>query len=185
MVSSSQLSQGMTVKIGTCLYQVEDVTKVTVTKGSPFIKCTLLDLATGKTKEKNFKPTEKLEDIHLEKRKLEFLYAEGKQFLFLSCDSLDQILVDKKVISSDSSFLKEGVIVGASCMEDQVYAIELPRFLEFMVTRTDLVDDSMPVSNATKTAILETGAQVEVPPFIEVGDVIKIDTQKNEYVQRV
>ncbi|MCH1429253.1 MAG: elongation factor P [Chlamydiales bacterium] len=185
MVSSSQLTAGSTIKLSKAVYRVENVVKVTVTKGNPFYKTTLIEVSTGKVKEKNFKPGEKIEEVNLSKRELEFLYPEGKGFLFLSADDLEQIFLEKKVVGGASNYLKEGVLVTAFCYEDSVCALEIPQFLELMVTQTDVIDDTVPVSNATKLAVLETGAKLDVPPFVEVGDIVKVDTLKNDFVQRV
>ena len=98
---------------------------------------------------------------------------------------VEQIFLEKKVVGGASNYLKEGVLVTAFCYEDSVCALEIPQFLELMVTQTDVIDDTVPVSNATKLAVLETGAKLDVPPFVEVGDIVKVDTLKNDFVQRV
>jgi elongation factor P len=185
MVSLSQLTAGSTIKLSTGLFRVENIVKVTVTKGTPFYKTTLTDINSGQVKEKNFKPSEKVEEVTLTKQELEFLYPEGKDFLFLSGDSFEQVLLEKRIVGKAGNYLKEGVMVTAFCNKDSVCALEIPNFLELMVTQTDVLDDAMPVSNTTKLAILETGAKLDVPPFVEVGDTVKIDTLKNEFIQRV
>lgn len=185
MVMSNQLSAGMTIILDQKLFRVESCTKVTVPKGNPFMKAKLRNLKTDRCADKNFQLSQELNEVSLEERMVEFLYEEGKDFLFLDVENLVQVLASKDVVGNWKNFLKEGVSVKAAFYGDIIFSLEVPQFLELMVTHTESVDDSLPVSNATKQAVLETGASIEVPPFIEVGDVIKVDTSKNEFIQRV
>lgn len=182
--SNKQLQAGMTISIGPNLYRVESCLKVTVPKGTPFIKAKLRDLSSGEIIEKNFKPDQAIKDVNLEERKLEFLYLEGKDYLFLDIGNLEQILVPYAVVADKMNYLKEGVEVKASFYGDTIFAVELPQFLELMVAKVDLVGGKNK-TEATKVATLETGAKVEIPPFIEVSDIVKVDTKTGDYIQRV
>lgn len=185
MVTSQQLTPGMTLSIGGKLFRVESAVKVTVAKGQPFIKTKLRNLSTDKIAEKNFKVGQDISDVTLEERKLEYLYLEGKSFLFLDVGSLDQVLVSPEVVGDKVNFLKEGVELQAIFYGDTIFSVELPQFLELMVAKAPSSAEDKALSNANKEAILETGAAVMVPKFIEVGDVIKVDTRTKEYIQRV
>ncbi|MFQ5728953.1 MAG: elongation factor P [Waddliaceae bacterium] len=185
MVLSNQINPGMTLSIGRKLFRVESSVKVTVPKGTPFIKTKLRDLATNKITEKNFKLNQEVKDVSFQERDLEFLYIEGKEYLFLDVRNFDQILVSANVVGNNTTYLKEGTEVKASFYGDTVFSIELPQFLELMVAKTEGEEELAPLANASKMAILETGAKVDVPPFIEVGDIVKIDTKTGEYIQRV
>lgn len=179
MTTTNQLSPGMVLNIGGKLYRVESSVRVTVPKGAPFIKTKLKDMASGKVSERNFKLNQAVTDVALEDRNLEFLYLEGKNYLFLDLGNLEQVLVPQDVVANSAQYLKEGVQLKAFFYGDTVFTIELPQFLEIMVTKTE-------AGNAgNKTAILETGARIEVPPFVESGDIIKVDTKTDEYIQRV
>lgn len=182
MVQSNQISPGMTISLNGKLYRVESSVKVTVPKGTPFIKTKLRDVVDNELIEKNFKLNQPIKDVSLLERRLEFLYLEGKDYLFLDITNLEQILVPSPVVGNRVNYLKEGVEVKASLYGDTVFAIELPQFLELMVSKTENEGSS---ASAAKVAILETGAKVEVPPFIESGDIIKVDTKTDEYIQRV
>lgn len=181
MATTKQINPGMTISLNNKLYRVESSVKVTVPKGTPFIKTKLRDLASGQVIEKNFKPDQEVKDVSLIERKLEFLYLEGKDYLFLDVGTLEQILVPASVIGKKVHYLKEGIDLKASCYGDSVFSVELPQFLEIMVTKVE----SDKKGEGTKIATLETGATVEVPPFIESGDIIKVDTRTDEYIQRV
>lgn len=185
MVLSQQIVPGMTLTIEGKLFRVESVVKVTMAKGQPFIKTSLRNLSTDKTIEKNFKVGQEVTDVQLQERVLEFLYLEGKSYLFLDIGKLDQVLVSPDVIGESVNFLKEGTQLQATFYGETIFSVELPQFLELMVSKTAEPMEKGALSNALKEAVLETGATIEVPPFIESGDVIKVDTRTREYIQRV
>lgn len=185
MVASQQIVPGMTLSLEGKLFRVESVVKVTVAKGQPFIKTSLRNLANDKMVEKNFKVGQEVTDVQLEERKIEFLYLEGKSYLFLDTGTLDQILVPPEVIGENMNFLKEGIELEATFYGDTIFSVELPQFLELMVSKTADSAEKGALSNSLKEAVLETGATIKVPPFIEAGDVIKVDTRTQEYIQRV
>ncbi|MBA3723236.1 MAG: elongation factor P [Parachlamydiaceae bacterium] len=182
MVTSNQINPGMTLSINGKLYRVESSIKVTVPKGTPFIKTKLKDLVSGEVVEKSFKLNQPIKDVSLTECRLEFLYPEDEGYLFLNVVNLDQVLVASQIIGNKVNFLKEGVELKAFLYGDTVFSIELPQFLELMVAKTTSGEESI---NGGKIAILETGAHIEVPPFIETGDIIKVDTKTDEYIQRV
>jgi len=185
MVASTQITPGMTISVGNKLYRVESSVKVTVPKGAPFIKTRLRDLSTSEVVEKNFKLDQSIKDVSFAERLLEYLYLEGKDHLFLDVNTLDQITISAGVIGNKINYLKEGTELKATFYGDSIYTVELPQFLEIMIVKTEGGGGKAPVANATKIAFLETGAKIEVPPFVEVGDIIKVDTKTDEYIQRV
>lgn len=184
MVASQQITPGMTLSVDGKLYRVETAIKVTVPKGQPFIKAKLHNLSDEKVLEKNFKIGQEVKDVALEQRNLEFLYLEGKNYLFLDTQNLEQVLISPDIIGEKVNFLKEGVELIASFYGETIFSVDLPQFLELMVAKTEAPEVGS-LSNATKEALLETGAAIEVPPFIEPGDIIKVDTRTREYIQRV
>ena len=185
MTTSNQITPGMTINIGKKIYRVESSVRVNVAKGTPFVKTKLRDLLTDKVIEKNFKLDQEIKEVSLEERELEYLYPEGKGYLFLDIDNLEQVLIPSSILADKINFLKEGIVVKAMFYGTSVFSIELAIFLELMIVKTEPVSERVSVSNSLKKAILETGAEVDVPLFIETGDIIKIDTQQSEYIQRV
>jgi elongation factor P len=185
MAASKQIAPGMTISVANKLYRVESCVKVTVPKGASFLKAKLKDLTTGELIEKNFKPDQAVQDVSLIERKLEYLYLEGKNYLFLDINNLDQVLVPPGVVADKMHYLKEGVELKASFYGDSIFAIELPQFLELMVAKVESTKVTKGDRAGLKVAVLETGAKIDVPPFIEVGDIIKVDTKTDEYIQRV
>lgn len=176
----------MTISIEGKVYRVDSSVKVTVAKGVPFIKTKLRDLITDEVIEKSFKPDQPITEVNLTERSLEYLYPEKKEYLFLDVDTLDQVLVSAQILGDKVNYLKEGTPVKAMFYGNAIFAIELPQFLEIMVVKTEETgEESVSGSETMKRAVLESGAKISVPLFIESGDVIKVDTQTSEYVQRV
>jgi elongation factor P len=177
----------MTLSISGKLFRVESAVKVSVKKGEPFVKTKLRSLTTDKLSEKSFKPDQQVKDVSLSERTLEFLYPEGKEYLFLDIDQLVKVLVSADIVGDRINFLKEGTGVSASFYGDAISTVELPQFLELMVAQTDQSEESNNVgaSDVTKGAVLETGATLQVPLFVEAGDIIKVDTGLGEFIQRV
>lgn len=185
MITTNQLSPGMTILVDDRIYRVESAVKVTPAKGSAFIKAKLRDLSYDDLIEKNFKLNQSISDVSLIEKRMEYLYPEGSNYLFLDLGTLDQVLVPSPVISDRVNYLKEGIEIKAIYYGDKIFSVELPQFLELMVVKIEESDLPVHLSNATKIAYLETGAKIDVPLFIESGDVVKVDTQSNEYIQRV
>lgn len=185
MATSNNIVPGMTISIGGKLYKVESSVKVTVPKGTPFIKTKLRDVTSNEIIEKNYKLNQPITDVSLLERKLEFLYMEGKDYLFLDVSNLEQVLIPAHVIGNKMNYLKEGVDLKAAFYGETIFAVELPQFLELMVVKTENLEHASEETNGTRLALLETGAKIEVPPFVEVGDIIKVDTKTDEYIQRV
>ncbi len=181
MTTANQITPGMTLNIDGKIFRVESSVKVTVAKGLPFVKTKLRNLVTEETLEKNFKMDQVVQEVSLLERTLEFLYPEGKEYLFLDIGNLENVTVPANILASQVNYLKEGIQVKASFYGETIFEIELPQFLEVMVVKTEGVSSS----GSTKKGVLETGAKLDVPLFVEGGDVIKVDTHLGEFVQRV
>lgn len=185
VLTSSQLVAGMTIQLESAIYRVDAAQKVTPPRGAAFIKASLKLLGSDKTVEKSFKLDQMIDEVALVEKSLVYLYLEGKNYLFLDVEGLVQVELAPAVIGQIANFLKEGIYLKASCFGDTIFSVELPQFLELMVAKTDDMDGMTPVSNSMKTAQLETGAKIEVPLFVEPGDVVKVDTHLGEFIQRV
>lgn len=188
MATSNHITPGMTISLSGKIYRVESSVKVTVAKGTPFIRTKLRDLATNEVMEKNFKLDQSVKDVSLTEKRLEFLYLEGKDYLFLDIGNLEHVIVPGEIIGDHAQFLKEGIEIKATFYGDAVYTVELPQFLEIMIARLDVKEGKKAGKQppaTSKMAVLETGAHIEVPLFIETGDIIKVDTKTREYIQRV
>ena len=188
-ITSNQIAPGMTLSIKGKIYRVESSVKVTVARGMPFIKTKLKNLMSDEVIEKNFKPDQEIEEAALVPKHIEYLYPEGKTYVFLDVDNLDQITVPVDVIGEKINFIKEGIQIKAMFYGDAIFSIELPQFLELMVMKTEEIDakgiEGKAMASSSKTAIIETGASIDVPTLIEAGDIIKVETHSGEYIQRI
>jgi len=185
MIKSQQLSPGMTISLKKKVYRIESAVKVSLARGVPFIKTKMKDLINDEIIEKNFKIDQEIDEVKLLERRLEYLYLEGQSHVFFDIETLDQIPVSHSVIDDKVNFLKEGMLIKAMFYGDSIFSVELPQFLEIMIIKTEDPDKKAAISGTNKMAVLETGARIEVPMFVESGDVIKVDTSTNEYIQRV
>lgn len=179
------MTPGIMISLDDKIYRVESAVKVTVAKGNPFIKTKLKDMMTDELIEKNFKEGQTVKEVTLDERSLEFLYLEGKDYLFLDVGNLENVLVSKNIIGDKVHYIKEGIIVKAMFYGDTIFSVELPQFLELMIVKTESDEGAVPIAGTTKVAYLETGAKIDVPLFVETGDIVKVDTAASEFVQRV
>ena len=156
MTTANQITPGMTLNIEGKIFRVESSVKVTVAKGTPFVKTKLRNLITDETIEKNFKLDQTVQEVSLIERMLEFLYPEGKEYLFLDIGNLEQIQVPASILADKVHYLKEGIQVKAMFYGETIFAVELPQFLEVMVVKTEGAETAGR-SGTTKRAVLETG----------------------------
>ncbi len=155
-------------------------------KGGAFVRTRLRKIRTGQVLEKTFRSGEKIEPVFLEKVKMQFLYKQGSEAILMDLDSYEQIPVEMKALGDQAEFLKEDMEIISLQVKEEVLGYELPNFVELEVVETDPGERGNTVSGgATKPAKLESGATVQVPFHINIGDVLKIDTRSGEYLERV
>lgn len=155
-------------------------------KGGAFVRTRLRKIRTGQVLEKTFRSGEKIEPVFVEKVKMQFLYRQGSDAILMDLDSYEQIPVATSVLGDQAEFLKEDMEIVALTAKEEVLGYELPNFVELEVVETDPGERGNTVSGgATKPAKLESGATVQVPFHINIGDVLKIDTRSGSYLERV
>lgn len=155
-------------------------------KGGAFVRTKLRKVRTGQTLEKTFRSGERVEPAFVEKVKMQFLYRQGAEMILMDLDSYEQIPVAESALGSQAKFLKEDSEIIALNANSEVLGYELPNFVELAVTETDPGYKGDTVSgSSTKSATLESGATVQVPFHVNVGDVVKIDTRTESYLERV
>lgn len=184
-ISINQLRNGLTILLDGEVYQVIDFQHVKPGKGAAFVRTKLKNLKTQALIERTFKGDEKIEEAFIEEKRLQFLFKDSNFYNFLDQESFEQIQLDKEKIGEMSLFLKENQQVSAFFYKDEILNIDLPNFVELEVKRTEPGIRGDTAKLGTKPAVLETGLVVQVPLFINVGDKVKIDTRKREYVERV
>lgn len=183
-VSTNDLKNNMTIKIDDELFNVIYFQHVKPGKGGAFVRTKLKSLKTGAVLEKTFRADEKLEQVILEKVEAQLLYKEGESYVFMKLTDYEQISLSADLLKDESQYLKEGSSVHLLLNESQVVGVELPAAVELVVTHTEPGLQGDRVSGAKKPATLETGAVIQVPLFVNIGDTVKIDTRTGEYITR-
>ncbi len=185
MVSAGDFRNGLTVEIDGSVYQVVDFQHVKPGKGAAFVRTKLKNIMDGGFIEKTFRPSEKFPQAHIERTDMQYLYFDGELYNFMHPETFEQIAVDGETVGDAMELVKENEKVRILAYEGKVFAIEPPLFVELEITETEPGFKGDTATGGTKPAVVETGAQVNVPLFIEIGDVISIDTRTGEYMKRV
>ena len=154
-------------------------------KGAAFVRTKLKNIISGGVVEKTFRPTEKFENAHIERKDMQYLYQDGDLYNFMDMETYDQIALNSDVVGDALKFVKENETVKICSHNGNVFAIEPPLFVELEVTETEPGFAGNTAQGATKPATVDTGAQVQVPLFVNQGDKLKIDTRTGEYLSRV
>jgi elongation factor P len=185
MISTADFRNGMTIEMDGTLYSILYFQHVKPGKGGAFVRSKLKNLKTGAVLEKTFRAGEKVELAVLDKRKMQFLYEEGGGYHFMDTETYEQMALAGEDLGEAGRFLKEGTVADISLYEGKPIGVELPIFVELEVAETAPGVKGDTASGGSKPAVLETGASVQVPLFLEAGNVIKVDTRSGEYVERV
>ena len=185
MISTNDLKNGITIEVDGAIYVVMDTQHVKPGKGAAFVRTKIKNILTGSVTETTFRPTEKFEDAIIERKKMQYLYNDGELYYFMDMETYEQIPVGEDVVDEDLKFVKENEEVTLSFYQNKAFAIEPPLTVELEVTETEPGVKGDTATGATKPAVVETGATVYVPLFVNQGDKIKIDTRTGEYLSRV
>lgn len=185
MISAGDFRNGITFEMEGDICQVIEFQHVKPGKGAAFVRTKIKNIITGAVTERTFRPTEKMPKAHIERREMQYLYNDGDIYYFMDGETYEQIPVGKDLIGDALDFVKENVEVKILSHKGSVFGIEPPNFVELEVTHTEPGHKGDTATGATKPATVETGAKVNVPLFINIGDVIRIDTRTGEYMERV
>lgn len=184
MISAGEFKNGVTVEYEGAIYSILEFQHVKPGKGAAFVRTKIKNLVTGAIIEKTFRPTEKMPKAHIERRDMSYLYNDGELFHFMDNESFEQIAVNAQDVGNSLKYVKENEIVKILSHNGSVFGIEPPLSTELEVIATEPGFKGDTATGATKPATVETGALVNVPLFIEIGEVIKVDTRTGEYMGR-
>ena len=184
MINVNDFKTGVTISYEGNLYQVLEFQHVKPGKGAAIVKAKLRNLRTGSIAEYTFNSGIKVPTAHVEKQKMQFLYATGDVYSFMNMETYEQVELNKSQIANEVKFLKEGLEVLIFFYENEMLGIELPEKIDFKITETEPAIKGNTATNATKDAIVETGMLVKVPLFIEQGEEIIVSTKDGKYVSR-
>lgn len=185
MISAGEFRNGVTIEIEGNIYQVIEFQHVKPGKGAAFVRTKLRNIINGGVTERTFRPTEKFPKAHIERKDMQYLYSDGDLFNFMDVETYDQIALSAEAIGDALKFVKENEMVKICSHNGNVFAVEPPLFVELEITETEPGFKGDTAQGATKPAVVETGATVYVPLFVEQSDKIKIDTRTGEYLSRV
>ncbi|MBQ9297452.1 MAG: elongation factor P [Clostridia bacterium] len=182
---AGDVRNGTTFELDNSVYKVVEFQHVKPGKGAAFVRTKLKNVITGAVLEKTFNPSEKLQGAEIEKREMQYLYNDGDLYYFMDNETYEQLPLNKEDLGDMLRFLKENMNVKILSFKGKVFAIEPPLFVELEITYTEPGFSGNTSTNATKPATLETGATINVPLFVNTGDIIRIDTRTGEYMERI
>lgn len=186
MATTTDFRNGLVLEIDGQLYQMTYFQHVKPGKGGAFVRTKLKNVRTGLVIERTFNAGERVTDVRLERRPIQFSYADGHFHHFMDQQTFDDILITDDVIGENQlKYLKEGMECEGLVHKEKVIMVDLPVFVELAVTRTEPGFRGDTATGGTKPATLETGATVQVPLFIEEGQVIRVDRREDKYLTRV
>lgn len=185
MISTSDFRNGLNILVDGEPYQITWFQNHKPGKGGAVMRVKLRHLKKGGTIERTFKSGEKFEALSVTRQKKQFLYKEGEKYNFMDMNTYEQISVEPEFLGDMVKFLTENLEVEAVYLENEIIGIDLPIIMEMTIAEAEPGVKGDSVSNMTKMAKLETGADIRVPLFIKEGDRIKVDTRTGEYVERV
>jgi elongation factor P len=185
MYTASDLKKGLRIKIDNEPYIITEFNFVKPGKGQALYRSKLKNMLTGSQFERTFRSVDTFESADLQEKKMQYLYKEGEKFCFMDNQSYEQIFLTEEQVGDAKNFLIDNIEAEVLMFEDRPLGVSLPNFVDLVVTQADPWAKGDTVSGNTKPVIVQTGYQIQVPPFVEQGEKIRIDTRTGEYLTRV
>ena len=185
MISAGDFRNGITLEIDGQVVQIMEFQHVKPGKGAAFVRTKLKNVINGGVVERTFRPTEKFPQARIDRVDMQYLYADGELYNFMNQETYDQVALNQDIIGDALKFVKENEVCKVCSYNGSVFSVEPPLFVELEITDTEPGFKGDTAQGATKPAVVETGATVYVPLFVDQGDKIKIDTRTGEYLSRV
>ena len=184
MISAGDFRNGVTIEVDGNIFQIIEFQHVKPGKGAAFVRTKLKNIISGGVVEKTFRPTEKFPQARIDRKDMQYLYADGELFTFMDTETYDQVSLNADTVGDALKFVKENEVCKVCSHNGSVFAVEPPLFVELEITETEPGFKGDTATGASKPATVETGAVVYVPLFVNQGDKIKIDTRTGEYLSR-
>ena len=184
MITAGDFRNGVTFEMDGNVVQVVEFQHVKPGKGAAFVRTKFKNVITGAVVERSFNPTEKFPTAFIERKDMQYLYEDGGLYYFMDVETYEQLPIEADKLGDNFKFVKENMEVKVLSYKGNVFGVEPPYFVELQITQTDPGFKGDTATNAPKPAILETGAEIRVPLFIDEGDMIRIDTRTGEYMER-
>ncbi len=184
MISTNQFKVGMTIRYEGETYRIAEYQHVKPGKGGAFVRTKLRNVVTGALVDRTFRPEQKFEQLRTESRPMTYIYDDSDQMVFMDSESYEQLAMPKSTLADRFDLMTVNMQVDVVHIDGDPFDVELPTFVDLKITETAAGVRGDTVSGGSKEAVLETGAIVQVPLFIEPGDVVRVDTRTREYVTR-
>ena len=184
MITAGDFKKGITVEWDGGVWTIVDFQHVKPGKGAAFVRTKMKNVVTGAVTETSFNPTAKFEEAFIERKDMEYSYNDGDLYYFMDQETYDMIPLNKELLGDAFRFVKENTVCKVLSYKGNVFGVECPNFMDLVVTETEPGFAGNTATNVTKPAVLETGAEIKVPLFIDIGDKITIDTRTGEYLSR-
>jgi elongation factor P len=184
MINAGEFRNGVTFEEDGNVMQIIEFQHVKPGKGAAFVRCKLRNVISGAVVERTYNPTAKFPTAFVERRDMEYSYSDGELYYFMDSETYEQIPIAAKELGDSLKFVKENMVCKVLSYKGSVFGVEPPNFVELRVTETDPGFKGDTATNTTKPATLETGAEIRVPLFIDVGELIRVDTRTGEYMDR-
>jgi len=181
----NQLKAGITIAIGKDVFMIISVDHVKPGKGSAFARTKLKNLKLGTVIDRTYKSDDKIQEAFIEEKKLQYSYHSGNFYHFLDQETFEDLVLEKKHLGELVRFLKDNLNVSAYFYKNELFNISLPNVIEFKITHTEPGFKGNTAKSSGKPATIETGTTIQVPLFVNIGNVVKIDTRTGEYLGRV
>jgi len=184
MVSAGEFRKGLTIEIDGQVWVIADFQHVKPGKGAAFVRAKIKNVMTGNVLERTFNPTEKFPPAHVEKKDMQYLYNDGTLYYFMDMETFEQLPLNHDKVEDALDYMKENMTVTIKFFKGEAFSVEPPNFVELQIVETEPGFKGDTATAGNKPAILETGAKIMVPLFINAGEVIRVDTRSGEYMER-
>jgi elongation factor P len=184
MVTAGDFKNGLTFDMDGNVMQVVEFQHVKPGKGAAFVRTKIKNVITGSVIERTFNPTDKFENAYVERKDMEYLYSDGELYYFMDNETYEQIPLEGSKLGDNFRFVKENMVCKIVSYKGNVFQVEPPTFVVLEVTDTEPGFKGDTATGTTKPATLETGATVKVPLFVNIGDMLRIDTRTGDYIER-
>jgi len=184
MITAGDFKKGLTVEWDGGVWTIVDFQHVKPGKGAAFVRTKIKNIMTGAVLERTFNPTDKMPKAIIETKEMEYLYSDGELYYFMDPESYEQMPLPFDQVEEALNFIKENTMVTVRFFKGKSFSVEAPNFVELQVTATEPGFKGDTASNTTKPATVETGYTLQVPLFVEIGDMLRIDTRDGQYMSR-
>lgn len=184
MISAGEFRNGVTFEMDGNVVQIIEFQHVKPGKGAAFVRTKIRNVITGSVVEKTFSPNEKYPTAHIDRRSMQYLYKESDLYYFMDNETYEQTPIGANTLGDNFKFVKENIDVMVLSYKGNVFGVEPPFFLDLKVVETEPGVKGDTATNTLKPAVLETGAEIRVPLFINEGEMIRVDTRTGEYMER-